>query len=99
MGFRFIKINRAKCLTCNDTLISKPESASKEVTCSCGGLTISGGATHSFRKGTNYRDMCVLDFSQCPEVNTDIPIPPPQSTITQEELEKKTISPDYRDRG
>jgi len=91
MAYRFIKINKAKCLTCGDTLISKPESASKEVTCSCGNLTISGGATHSYRKGTNYKDMCILDFSDCPEVATDVPMPPPGSTITAEELSKNNI--------
>lgn len=92
MAFRFIKLNRAKCLTCNETLISKAESASKEVTCSCGGLTISGGATHSIRKGKNYKDMCILDFTDCPEVATDIPVPPPGSTISEEELKHKTIN-------
>ena len=89
MGFRFIKLNRAKCLTCGDILISRKESAGLDVTCSCGGLTISGGATHSIRKGKNYKDMCILDFSNCPDVATDTPVPPPGSTITEEELNKK----------
>ena len=92
MSFRFIKLNRAKCLTCGDTLISKPECASKEVTCTCGGLTISGGATHTYRKGRNYKDMCILDFSDCPEVSIDTPIPPPGSSITREELDARKRS-------
>ncbi len=92
MAFRFIKINRAKCLICNDILISKPESAGLNVICSCGNLTISGGATHSYRKGTNYKDMCVLDFSDCPEVSTNIPMPPPGSSISDEELSKMQIN-------
>jgi hypothetical protein len=89
MGFRFIKLNRAKCLTCGDVLTSRKESASLDVTCSCGGLTISGGATHAIRTGKNYKDMCILDFSDCPEVATDVPVPPPGSTVTQEEIESK----------
>jgi hypothetical protein len=89
MAFRFIKLNRAKCLTCGDTLISKSESASTPITCSCGGLTISGGATHSIRTGKNYKDMCILDFSDCPEVSIDTPIPPPGSEITPEELDER----------
>lgn len=92
MAFRFIKLNRAKCLTCGDVLISKAESAGLEVTCSCGSLTISGGATHSYRKGTNYKDMCILDFSDCPEVATDIPAPPPGSEISEDELKTKTVN-------
>jgi hypothetical protein len=89
MTFRFIKLNRAKCLTCGDILISKPESASTTVTCNCGGLSISGGSTHSIRKGKNYKDMCIIDFSDCPEVLIDTPIPPPGSEITNEELEER----------
>jgi len=89
MAFRFIKINRAKCLDCKDTLISPPDNPGKLMTCRCGGLTISGGSTHSYRKGKNYEDMCVLDFSDCPEVNTDTPQPPPNSTITVAELEER----------
>ena len=92
MPFRFIKLNRAKCLSCGDILISKAESAGKEITCSCGGLTIAGGSTHSYRRGKNYKDMCILDFSDCPEVATDIPMPPPGSTITEEELSSKNIN-------
>lgn len=91
MAYRFIKLNRAKCLTCGDTLISKAESAALEVSCSCGGLTIAGGSTHSYRKGTNYKDMCILDFSDCPDVSTDIPVPPPGSDISEEELKTKNI--------
>jgi hypothetical protein len=92
MAFRFIKLNRAKCLTCGDTLISPAEKAGLEITCSCGGLTIAGGSTHSYRKGTNYKDMCILNFDDCPEVATDIPPPPPGSEITEEELSTKTIN-------
>jgi hypothetical protein len=92
MAYRFIKLNKAKCLTCGDVLISKPESAGLEVVCSCGGLTIAGGSTHSYRKGTNYKDMCILDFSECPEVATDIPTPPPGSDISDEDLKNKTVN-------
>jgi hypothetical protein len=88
MAYRFIKLNKAKCLTCGDVLISKPETPAKEVSCNCGGLTIAGGATHTVRRGTNYKDMCVLDFSSCPDVSTSIPdVPPPGSSITEDELE------------
>jgi len=88
MSFRFIKLNRAKCLECNDILTSPKDKAAKLFTCRCGNLTISGGSTHSYRKGKNYEDMCVLDFSDCPEVNTNTPIPPPNSTITAAELDE-----------
>jgi hypothetical protein len=89
MPFKFIKLNRAKCLLCNDVLISPADKADKLVVCRCGNLTISGGSTHSYRKGKNFQDMCVLDFSECPEVSTDTPIPPPDSTITLAELEER----------
>src|SRR4051812_40758495 len=89
MSYRFIKLNKAKCLLCNDILISPKESPGKLIVCRCGSLTISGGSTHTYRKGKNYQDMCILDFSDCPEVNTDTPIPPPDSTITAEELNER----------
>lgn len=91
MAFRFIKVNKAKCLTCGEILHSKPEEAGKEITCNCGGLTIAGGATHAYRKGTNYKDMCILDFSDCPEVATEIPMPPPGSDISEDELKTKSV--------
>lgn len=89
MPFKFIKLNRAKCLTCGDILTSPKDKADKLVTCRCGELTISGGATHTIRKGKNYQEMCVLDFTDCPEVRTDTPIPPPNSTITLAELDER----------
>lgn len=89
MAFRFIKINRAKCRDCNDVLTSPKDKPDKMITCRCGGLTISGGSTHTYRKGKNYQDMCELDFSDCPEVRTDTPKPPPGSSITLEELDER----------
>lgn len=91
MPYKFIKLNRAKCLLCEDILISPKEKPDKMVTCRCGELTISGGSTHTYRKGkiNEYKEMCVLDFSDCPEVNTETPIPPPNSTITAAQLAER----------
>lgn len=89
MSFKFIKLNRAMCLLCKDVLTSPKDKPDKLVTCRCGNLTISGGSTHSIRKGKNYQDMCILDFSDCPEVRTDTPKPPPMSTITVAELDER----------
>lgn len=89
MAFKFIKLNRAKCLLCGDILTSPKDKADKLFTCRCGNLTISGGSTHTFRKGKNYEEMCVLDFTDCPEVSIDTPIPPPNSSITLAELEER----------
>ena len=89
MALKFIKLNKAKCLLCNDILISPKDKADKMITCRCGNLTISGGSTHTYRKGKNYQDMCILDFSDCPEVSTATPIPPPGSSITAAELDER----------
>lgn len=89
MSMKFIKLNRAKCLLCNDIIISHKDKGDKMVVCRCGNLTISGGSTASYRKGKNYEDMCVLDFSECPEINTKTPIPPPGSSITVTELDER----------
>jgi hypothetical protein len=89
--YRFIKVNKAKCLECSDILISPPDKADKLITCRCGNLTISGGSTHKYRKGKNYQEMCVLNFeNEAPStVKTDTPIPPPNSSITAKELEER----------
>lgn len=89
MGTKFIKLNRAKCLVCNDIIISPKDKADKNIVCRCGNLTIAGGSTHSYRKGKNYEDMCILDFSECPDVNTSTPIPPQGSSITATELDER----------
>jgi hypothetical protein len=91
MTYRFIKLNKAKCLVCNDILISPPNKPEKLITCNCGNLTIYGGATslgRTGKKGT-YENMSQWDFTGCPAVNTDTPIPPPGSKITAKELEER----------
>jgi hypothetical protein len=89
MAYRFIKLNKARCLVCKDILISPPDKPEKLITCNCGGLTISGGATSLVRtakKGT-YENLSQWDFTGCPEVNTNTPMPPPGSKITAREIE------------
>jgi hypothetical protein len=71
--FRFIKENKVKCLICNEILISNPDNASKSVSCTCGATVISGGSTHLVRKGKQYKELSSFDFTDCPDVKTDIP--------------------------
>ena len=88
MTYRFIKLNRAKCLLCNDILVSPADKADKLITCNCGNLTISGGSTHLYRKGKNFENMCIIDFTGFPEVKSDTAIPPPGSKITVKDIEE-----------
>jgi hypothetical protein len=83
--FRLFKINKAKCLYCDDILTSPSDKASQAITCSCGHLTISGGATALVRNGfanKDYKEMSLLNsFNE--EVPAEAVIeetakPPPQ---------------------
>ena len=79
--FRFIKVNKVKCLKCNDIIVSLQTSASKQETCTCGHCVISGGATALVRRGNqgiDYEEMSSLIFDgECPKVKEDIQDPPP----------------------
>lgn len=79
--FRFVKVNKAKCLHCGDILISQAEAPSEKVSCSCGRLNISGGATSMLRSGIlgkDYQEMSQLNFDrECPAVKEDVQDPPP----------------------
>lgn len=88
--FRFVKQNKAKCLRCQDILISSPEEAGKDVTCSCGCLTISGGATALVRngkQGRDYEELSTLNFNgECPKINEDTDDPPPEQEVMLKKL-------------
>lgn len=77
---RFIKLNKARCNRCSETLISKPEAPSVKHTCGCGKLTMSGGATHLLRTGEpgqDYIELSVFDFDGCPDIKEDVQTLPP----------------------
>ena len=91
--FRFVKLNKAKCLKCGDIIVSPQENASANITCSCGHLVISGGATALVRKGeqgTDFEEMSKLVFDgECPAVREDIQDPPPEQEMLLQELKNK----------
>lgn len=80
--FRFIKINKAKCLYCNDIVISPLDSPSKICLCICKKLKISGGSTSLIRSGIqnkDYQELSNINFEgECPSVNEDVQDPPPE---------------------
>lgn len=55
-------VNRAKCLKCGDTLISKH--GHDFVTCSCGSLSVDGGQDYLKRCYNNDRDILELSIYQ-----------------------------------
>ena len=78
--FRFIKLNKAKCLRCNTVVISHEHSPSVVEVCDCGSLKISGGRTHMIRSGTAGRDyeeltIIEIDETNCPQI-IDTPADP-----------------------
>jgi hypothetical protein len=73
MPYEFIQSNKAKCLHCNDILIS--EETEIELKCTCGKLTISGGQSFLLRSGVqgkDYQEMSDMSFDKCPGVNEDV---------------------------
>ena len=83
--FRFVKVNKAKCLHCGDMLISESDKPSEVVTCGCGRLRISGGSTSMLRSGIlgrDYKEMSQLNFDkECPAVKEDVQDPPPDQDL------------------
>jgi hypothetical protein len=80
--FRFIKLNKARCLRCNSIVISRQETTSMDCHCDCGNLVISGGTTHLIRTGVlgkDYEELSVININQenCPEIKEDTQDPPP----------------------
>lgn len=64
MSKGMVRVNKAKCLNCNDILVSKDPG--KFETCSCGSLTIGGGNFFLDRRGTNnYKEMSsMIDLAE-----------------------------------
>jgi hypothetical protein len=76
MSQGMIKLNKAKCLACGDILISN--ASNKWETCSCGSLSIGGGAFFIERKGTNFREMSqMIDLTEL-NPNENICMSPPK---------------------
>jgi len=74
--FRFIKLNKAKCLRCNSIVISQEHRPSDVEVCDCGSLKISGGRTHLIRNGTagrDYEELTIIEINDqnCPDVNAE----------------------------
>ena len=91
--FRFVKVNKARCLKCDDVLISPQDEAGKEVVCSCGSLKISGGATALVRngsQGSDFEELSTLVFDgECPAVNEEVQDPPPEQEALLNDLKKR----------
>lgn len=67
MPYGIIKINRAKCLKCNDILVSEDE---HPVTCMCGNLTIFGGTEMLARRAKekdSYQELSIFNYDSLPE--------------------------------
>lgn len=81
--FRFIKLNKAKCLACGEILLSPLDRPAEEQVCGCGNLKMSGGSTHLVRNGYNGKTFQELseiniDDRSCPNIKEDTQDPPPQ---------------------
>lgn len=91
--YRFVKVNKARCLHCNDIVISHPDQAGQIVTCSCGTLRMSGGSTSLIRNGVqdkDFEELSELNFEgECPFVNEETQEPPPEQDQMIDALRKK----------
>jgi len=91
--FRFVKLNKVKCLHCGDILISQSETPSEVMVCSCGRIKMSGGATSMLRSGiqnTDYKEMSQLNFDrECNAVKEDVQDPPPEQEKMLSHLKNK----------
>lgn len=73
MSWKFIKLNKAQCKHCGDTLISTDENPSE--TCTCTSLTVSGGSGYLGRTGTrgeDYKEMSEMGFDKEVPIKDDV---------------------------
>lgn len=91
--FRFITVNKARCLKCNDVVVSNSDTAGTMESCSCGSLKISGGSTALVRNGIpgkDYEELSKMNFDgECPPVNEDTQDPPPEQGALIDEIKQK----------
>jgi hypothetical protein len=77
MSKGLVKVNKAKCLSCGDILISKESNVL--VTCSCGSLQIAGGIHFLERRGTeNYKELSQMADVSDMNPNENIGRSPPK---------------------
>jgi len=91
MPWNVIRINKAQCKHCGDILISTDED--KKETCTCGKLTVDGGTSFLLRsgdRGTDYKELSELNFSDAPAVRGDSIHDTPEFGEMQKSLDKES---------